>query len=47
MRKEIEELVEGKINESYENHLTMLEEAEPLVAGGENTNIMKKFIPQP
>ncbi|MBR1817839.1 MAG: hypothetical protein IJ772_03215, partial [Bacilli bacterium] len=44
-KKEVEELVEGKINESYENHLTMLEEVEPLAAGSENTNIMKKFIP--
>lgn len=49
-KKEVEELVEGKINQSYENHLTLLEEAEPLAAGSENTNInpniMKKFIPQ-
>ncbi len=46
-KKEVEELVEGKINESYENHLTMLEEStEPLAAGSEDTNIMKKFIPQ-
>lgn len=46
-KKEIEELVEGKINKSYENHLNMLEEVEePLAAGSENTNIMKKFIPQ-
>lgn len=44
-KKEVEELVEGKINESYENHLNMLEEQEPLAAGSENTNIMKKFIP--
>lgn len=43
-KKEIEELVECKINKSYENHLNMLEE-EPLVAGNENSNIMKKFIP--
>ena len=45
-KKEVEELVEGKINESYENHLTMMEETEPLAVGSENTNIMKKFIPQ-
>ena len=49
-KKEVEELVEGKINQSYENHLTLLEETEPLAAGSENTNInpniMKKFIPQ-
>ena len=45
-KKEVEEFVEGKINESYENHLTMLEEMEqPLAAGSENTNIVKKFIP--
>ena len=47
-KQEIEELVEGKINESYENHLTMLQEQEPLVVGSENTNtnVIKKFIPQ-
>ena len=45
-KKEVEELVDGKINKSYENHLTMLEDSEPLAAGSENTNIMKKFIPQ-
>jgi CarD family transcriptional regulator len=46
-KNEIEEMVEGKINASYEAHLESLENAEPVVAGGENTaNIMKKFIPQ-
>ena len=49
-KQEIEELVEGKIKESYENHLTMLQEqeTEPLVVGSENTNtnVIKKFIPQ-
>lgn len=46
-KNEIEELVEGKINESYEAHLESIGTAEPIVVGGENTpNIMKKFIPQ-
>ena len=45
-KQEVEELVDGKINESYENHLNMLEETEPLAVGSETTNIVKKFIPQ-
>ena len=45
-KQEIEDLVEGKINESYKNHLIMLQESEPLVVGGENSNVIKKFIPQ-
>ena len=46
-KKEVEELVEGKINASYEAHLNNIE-VEPMAAGSENTspNIMKKFIPQ-
>jgi CarD family transcriptional regulator len=46
-KNEIEELVEGKINESYEAHLEAVETETPVAAGSENTpNIIKKFIPQ-
>lgn len=44
-KKEVEELVEGKINESYEAHVGALE-TEPVAVGSENSNIVKKFIPQ-
>lgn len=45
-KTEIEELVEGKINESYEAHLENIGE-EPIAVGSETpSNIMKKFIPQ-
>ena len=46
-KNEIEELVDGKINASYEAHLESIGMEEPVAAGSENThNIMKKFIPQ-
>jgi CarD family transcriptional regulator len=52
-KNEIEELVEGKINASYEAHLEnidnidSIENIEPIAVGGEIApNIMKKFIPQ-
>jgi CarD family transcriptional regulator len=46
-KNEIEELVDGKINESYEAHLEAIETEAPVAAGSENaSNIIKKFIPQ-
>ena len=44
-KKEVEDLVEDTINESYEAHVNALE-SEPIAVGNENANIMKKFIPQ-
>lgn len=43
-KSEIEELVDGKINQSYALHMETIENTP--VAVGETSNIMKKFIPQ-
>lgn len=43
-KSEIEELVDGKINESYAVHVETIEN-EP-IAVGETPNVIKKFIPQ-
>lgn len=48
-KNEVEEMVEGKINASYEAHLEAIGTEEAVAAGNENipaSNIIKKFIPQ-
>lgn len=48
-KNEIEEMVEGKINASYEAHIEAMGAEEAVAAGNENipaSNIIKKFIPQ-
>lgn len=43
-KTEIEEMVDGKINESYASHLETIESTP--IAVGANPEIVKKFIPQ-